>query len=167
MTLTRFLLSFGATVAIVASVGADLKSDWQKTLDNYCSVAKKKDLKKAEAIVRANFDKNFKFVDAKGNSMGLDEWIKQGNDEMKATGTVSAFSIHIDSAKQAGSTAEMATTITFGAMIKMDPKAKASEMKYVGKSTMSMVKKGSKWWLTKIVEKSSKMTLGGKPFNGG
>jgi hypothetical protein len=164
---TRFLVSAGAVIAIASCFGADLKSDWQKILDNYCSVAKKKDLKKAEAIVRANFDKNFKFIDAKGNSMGLDEWIKQGNDEMKATGTVSAFSIHIDSAKQTGSKAEMMTTITFGAMIKMDPKAKPSEMKYVGKSVMSVAKKGSKWWITKIVEKSSKMTLGGKPFNGG
>ena len=161
---TKMLWSFGAVVAIVGSVGADIKSDWQKILDSYCTAAKKKDLKTADKIVRANFSKDFKFVSSKGVTQNLEEWIKGGHDEMNMTSKVNTFSLHIDSLKPGKATSEMMMTITFAGMVQLDPKGKPGEMKYVGKSATTLTKSGSKWLISKIVEKSGNTTFNGKPL---
>lgn len=157
------LFVLGCASILVSSAFADLKSDWQKTLDSYCTLMVKKDTKGMETLIRANFTKDFKFVRADKKTMiGLNQWIEQEVAQTNQAQKIKKMSIEINSVKMGKNTAEMATTIGFEGIMKLDPKGKPGTLAGHGKGSMTLVQQGGKWKISRIDEGKTSMTFNGQ-----
>ena len=167
MNPNRVLLG-AAALLITTSAFADLKSDWQKKMDNFCAAQKRKDVKTCVTIIKNEFAPEFKFIPLKGKSINLSEWIAQSKMEIEMSGKVKHFTITINKVTmgKGGTTATMTTTVSYQGTVKMDPKAKEQVMKVLSDAEQKMVKKGDKWWILEIKQKNEKATLDGKPMPG-
>ncbi len=157
----------GAITLIGASANADLKSDWQKTLDKYVALNLKRDIKGFDAMVMATFTPDFKFTSKSGQSLSRQQWIDQSHVEMKMTGKVTKVVFHADSIKMMGKDKALCkVSIIFEGMVQMDPKSKPGAMKSTAKTDQILVKKDGKWWLQSMKNTEEVMTLNGKPLKG-
>jgi Protein of unknown function (DUF2572) len=160
----KFILA-AAVLLVATSAFADLKSDWQKVLDKYVTLNKKRDIKGFDAMVMATFTPDFKFTSKSGQSMSRQQWIDQSHQEMKMTGTVSKVVFHADSLKMMGQDKALCkVSIIFEGSVQTDPKAKATSMKYTAKTDQVIVKKSGKWWLQSMTNTDESVTMNGKPL---
>ena len=160
----KFIL-VGTIVLAAAAIHADIKSEWQKKLDTYCALFKKKDNKGMEAILKENFSPNFKFMPMKGQGkpMNLKEWIDAQRSQLKMMDKCSEFTIHIDKTFGGKNVFHMATTIHMVCTAKLDPKGKPGTIKSESMADQILLKEGDKWVVAAINVISDKMTFNGKP----
>lgn len=156
-------------VGVIALAGtsafADLKSDWQKVLDKYVALNKKRDIKGFDAMVMKTFTEDFKFTSKGGQTMSRQQWIDQSHMEMKGTGKITKILFHADSIKVMDKDKALCkVSIIFDGMVQMDPKAKPVMMKSTASTDQILVKKGGKWWLQSMTNTKEAMTVNGKPM---
>lgn len=146
---------------------ADLKSDWQKTLDKYVVLNKNRDMKGLDAFIKDNFAPDFKFTPKKGQSMNRDQWIKQTHEEANMTGKITKVVFHIDSVKMMSKEKGLCkVSIVFEGSVSMDPKGKPSTIRATSKTDQVMVMKGGKWWIQSMTNTEESLTMDGKPVKG-
>ena len=159
------LFVIGALAFAGTSAFADLKSDWQKVLDKYVALNKKRDTKGFDAIVMETFTPDFVFTSKGGQKMNRQQWIDQSHEEMKMTGKVTKVVFHADSIKMMGKDKALCkVSIVFEGTVQMNAKAKPASMKSTAKTDQVLVKKGGKWWLQSMTNTEEKMTMNGKPM---
>ncbi len=159
----------GAIALTTASAFADLKSDWQKVLDKYVVLNKKRDIKGFDALVMKTFTEDFKFTGKdKKQTMTRQQWIDESHQEMKMTGTITKVVFHADSIKMMGKDkALVKVSIVFEGDIQIDPKGKPTSMKSTAKTDQVIVKKGGMWMLQSMTNTEETMSMNGKPMKGG
>ncbi|MEI8282251.1 MAG: hypothetical protein WCG75_07595 [Armatimonadota bacterium] len=159
----------GAIALSATSAFADLKSDWQKVLDKYVALNKKRDIKGFDAMVMKTFTEDFKFTSKDGKQlMTRQQWIDESHQEMKMTGKITKVVFHADSVKMMGKDkALVKVSIVFEGEVQMEPKGKPSKMTSTAKTDQIIVKKGGTWWLQTMTNTEEKMLVNGKPMKGG
>jgi phage protein U len=158
---------FGAIALTATSAFADLKSDWQKVLDKYVALNKKRDIKGFDALVMKTFTEDFKFTGKdKKQTMTRQQWIDESHQEMKMTGKITKVVFHADSIKMMGKDKALCkVSIVFEGEVQLD-KGKLSKMTSTAKTDQVIVKKGGMWMLQSMTNTEETILVNGKPMKG-
>lgn len=157
-------LSLGIVLLAATAAHADLRSD-ATSLDKAVTAAmKKKDFPALEKAIRAGLAPNFVYMEG-GQKQTTDEMIsnmKMGLGAMKKLNTVAT---KVLSVKQSGNTGTVSTVHVMSGVTAGQDK-KPHILSFTGMSQDTYVKIGGKWKMSKMVMKTQKMTLDGKPTQG-
>jgi len=137
----------------------------QGEMNKFVAACKKKDMKTADGVILTNFSPTCKLIGMDGKSTPLKAWIKQQDDQMKMTKSVTSMSLKLTNGSLKGNTfTGLESFSETGTMANPKNPKKASKFVVSGTAVMQMEKKNGKWWVTKRTEKSMSMTVDGKPF---
>ena len=134
----------------------------------YVAAFKRKDLKAVEAIIRANFAKDYKTIDLKGKTTDLNYMLAQEKEHMAMLKKVEKMSLKISGLKVNGNTAVGKGAFSLDAIVSGDPHKPKETHKLHVESTwdLKMKKVGNKWWAAEDKTTSEKVLIDGKPMPG-
>ena len=157
-----------ATSAFAFDEAATLKTNMQAAMNQYMAAWKKKDAKAAEAVIRANFAKDFKATGAGGQTMNLEQWIAQDKMQMTQVKTVKSISMIVGKVTVKGATASSTDSFSADFVVNnpQSPK-RTSDMHIESKGITTLKKVGGKWMVASMKESSTKMTMDGKSVGAG
>jgi hypothetical protein len=152
-----------ALIGILAFAQADeVRSQIEASNKAISSMMLKKDLPGLEKAMKAGLTKNFVYIEngKSQNFTQMFENMKMGISSMKK---ITVASTKILSLKQKGNVVTCSMSHTMGGT--MDgPDKKEHTSVFSGVADETYVKEGGKWKMSKMVWKSTKMTMDGKPM---
>ena len=157
IAMTLFVLG-----ALVAAQAQSLRAQVEASNKKIHAAMMKKDMPGLEKLFKAAMTKDFKYVEG-GKTMSYEEMVagmKMGLGSMKK---VTVASTKIIAVKEKGNTATTTCEHSMGG-ITVGPDKKDHTNVFSGMAVESYVKVGSKWLMSKMEWKSSKMTMDGKPM---
>ena len=149
-------------VAVAGLSHADLRSEITAAREKVQNAAKAKDVKGAEAALRASSTSDFKYVQGK-QTMDFKTFAENFTASIKMMEKVTSSSSKIVSLKEHGNTATGEIELKMTGVMK-EPGKKSQTMDWTGAFTEEYRKVGGKWKTAKMIAGKQKFLVDGKPM---
>jgi hypothetical protein len=170
-TLIR-ILSLSALVVFAAGFdggcadNAALQKRINAEMAKYAAAFKAKDSKTCEAILRANFAKDYKTTDMQGKVTGLDHMIQQEKQHLGMIKSVNSMHLKVTDIKIKGDKATGKGSFHLEATVVGDDKNsnKFHKLHVASSWDANFIRKSGKWWVSSDKTTSEKVLIDGKPI---
>jgi hypothetical protein len=148
--------------AAAADTPAQAKAAIEKQMGGYVAALKARDVKKVEAIIRANFAPDFKDIGMDGQARTLDDTVAQMKMNVSMLKSVKSASLAIKSVKVAGNTATTVEAFKLDAVIAIPNDPKPHTLKVDSIWSGSYAKKNGRWWCLSSKTTKESVSVDGK-----